>query len=135
MPKETIIAPTTNLIAFSGTRRSGARTARPATNTASSATSAAMPFDTQALAVQAEGDDDQPDLQPLQQRALVGDEPGGEPVALADLGLGFAKFGVLVVQRLQSGLPGDGLGEPADAEQQQEHADDELDQRAGSGPG
>jgi hypothetical protein len=51
----------------------------------------------------------------------------GEPIAPADPRPNFTEFTSLLVQRLQYRLSRDCLGEPADPEQQQEDAYNELD--------
>ena len=47
-------------------------------------------------------------------------------VSVAEVGLGSAELLGFVVQRLKPGLTGDGLGEPANAEEEEEDADDQL---------
>ena len=77
-------------------------------------------------AANAQCNDDQPYLQALQQHALIGDEPRRSPIRRSQLSPRRGELLVFIVPSGQPRLAGDGLGQPAHPEQQQENPDQEL---------
>ncbi len=77
-PKELSITPTANFIVFSGTRASGARTAKPAAITTTDRGARGRGGQPDVVVLGAERDDDQRDLEPLEQDPFERDREGVE---------------------------------------------------------
>ena len=92
-----------------------------------------------ASGLDSEGDDDEGDLQPLKENALEGGRhsEGVEPfagghAARAKLGKPLLVDCLLVVQRLEAGVPHYRLFQPLEAEEDEEQADDETQRFEGN---
>ena len=132
IPKVVSITPTLNFMRFSGTRASGARTAKPTTCDEDEGGNGSGRGERDRALRATEREDDEHDLEPLEQHALEREDEA-VPVEAGPLDVrGALRVGelaredrVLVVQRLEAARTEDRLPQPLQPEDEEQSADDE----------